>query len=111
MFYDNVHTPYAYNTFLAKHVLFNMLICDFVDIPLFVVVKALRSLCLCHVSHVRRLNKYSVSVSVSVIVSLFWLRISMLTEAVLTCTNPPHLKAKIRKNVYPCKSQFQNKGV
>ena len=54
MFYDNVHTPYAYNTFLAKHVLFNMLICDFVDIPLFVVVKALRSLCLCRVSHVRR---------------------------------------------------------
>ena len=43
MFYDNVHTPYAYNTFLAKNVLFNMLICDFVDIPLFVVVKALRS--------------------------------------------------------------------
>ena len=40
--------------FLAKHVLFNMLIFDFVDIPLFVVVKALRSLCLCHVSHVRR---------------------------------------------------------
>ena len=51
MFYDNVHTSYAYDTFLAKHVLFDMLSCDFVDIQLFVVVKALRSL-VCAMFHI-----------------------------------------------------------
>ena len=60
-FNDNVHIPYACDTFLTKHVLFNMLTCDFVDIPLFVEVKTLQSLCLSCFTCMT-LNKYSVSV-------------------------------------------------
>ena len=69
MFYDNVHTPLAYDTFLAKHVLFNMLICDFVDIPLSIVCRSKSSTELMFVPcfTYTTLNKYSVSVSVSVL--------------------------------------------